>query len=229
MLMSLCRQTNKQLKIELFSLWTGRQFAIQLSFNQQIVEGALRGISNGELKSPQLEFAFVMHLYLFCKSNLKYFPVICPAVIVLCICIGCICIYICIWVGCRAEAAAVDLPAGRRLMRRPVRPLLLLQSASPPPPPPPTSAPVSFSNSLNRVGWPLPASAAASLYLHHRHQPRGRQRLFSKYTEVFGVNLCQLITYSQGNVQKIETGKSIMGETNFTLGPISKFIYFVLL
>ena len=133
--MSLCGQTVKQLKIELLSLWTGRlSFAIQLSFNLQIVEGALRGISNGELKSPQLEFAFVMHLYLFCKSNLKYFPVICP-VIVLCICIVCICIYICIWVRCRAEAAAVDLPAGRRLMRRPVRPLLLLQSASPTPPP----------------------------------------------------------------------------------------------
>ena len=206
--MSLCGQTVKQLKIELLSLWTGRlSFAIQLSFNLQIVEGALRGISNGELKSPQLEFAFVMHLYLFCKTNLKYFPVICPAVIVLCICIVCICIvficiciYICIWVRCRAEAAAVDLPAGRRLMRRPVRPLLLLQSASPTPPPPPTSAPT-------RVGWPLPASAAASLYLHYRHQPRGRQQLFSKYTEGFGVNLCQFIT--SGKCTKNKDGKSL--------------------
>ena len=106
------------------------------------------------------------------------------------------CLQTWIWVRCRA----VDLPAGRRLMRRPVRPLLLLQSASPTPPPPPTSAPT-------RVGWPLPASAAASLYLHYRHQPRGRQRLFSKYTEGFGVNLCQFIT--SGKCTKNKDEKSL--------------------
>ena len=188
MLMSLCRQTNKQLKIELFSLWTGRlSFAIQLSFNLQIVEGALRGISNGELKSPQLEFAFVMHLYLFCKSNLKYFPVICP-VIVLCICIGCICIvhlYLSQMPGRSsgswlAGRSSTDEEAGEASPPPPVS--FSNSSSSPTPPPPPTSAPT-------RVGWPLPASAAASLYLHYRHQPRGRQQLFSKYTEGFGANL----------------------------------------
>ena len=65
---------------------TGRTTSEDRATQLLICEPLSFAISNGELKSPQLEFAFVMHLYLFCKSNLKYFPVICP-VIVLCICI----------------------------------------------------------------------------------------------------------------------------------------------